>query len=260
MSWMKNFNADIRGPESAPKLVFLHGLMGAWVNWRKIIGAFEKDYRILAYDQRGHGRSFRPESGYGPYEYADDLLKILDELGWSTVDLVGHSMGGRNAMAFAYKHPERMKKLVVEDIGPEGSPENVSHIEGILAKVPTPFHDKRLAKETILSGFEDQVLANYLYSNIAEVSPGEFDWRFSKEAILKSVREARLRNWWKEWEGLQVPTLVVRGDKSDELSEATFQEMLSRQPQARGEVIQNAGHWVHFDQAQAFIEALKKFL
>lgn len=260
MSYLKKFNFDLRGDATNPKLVFLHGLMGSWTNWRRILPTFEARYQILSYDQRGHGKSFRPESGYSPEDFAEDLKNILDELGWKTIDLVGHSMGGRNALVFAFKYPERVRCLVIEDIGPEGNQKSVERIERILAKVPTPFYDKRLAKETILKAFSDQVLAQYLYSNIAEVEPGVFDWRFSKNGVLLSVREGRAHDRWQEWRGLTVPTLLVRGENSDELDHDMYEKMLRENANVKGVVISKASHWVHFDNAEAFIAAVDQFL
>ena len=260
MGWLENFNHDLRGTPNGPKLVFLHGLMGSWTNWRKILPTFEGRYQILSFDQRGHGKSFKPPSGYHPKDFADDLWRILGDLGWSQIDLVGHSMGGRNAVVFASQHPGRVRKLVVEDIGPEGTPENVANIERIFAKVPTPFADKRVAKETILGAFEDQVLANYLYSNITEVEPGVHDWRFSREGILQAVRAGRGEDFWHEWNTLRMPTLLIRGANSDELSHEIYKKMLLQNHLARGVEIPNAGHWVHFDQAQEFARVVEKFL
>ncbi len=257
--YLKNFNSDIRGLGGGRKLVFLHGLMGSWTNWRRILTAFEKEYQILSYDQRGHGRSFKPEANYRPEDYAEDLRIILDELKWEKVTLVGHSMGGRNAFVFAAQNPHRIEKLVIEDIGPEGSAESVRKTELIFSKVPTPFTDKRVAKDTILNAFEDQVLAQYLYSNIAEVEPNLFDWRFSKNAILQSIREGRNRDRWDYWEDVKNETLLIRGAQSDELDHATFEKMLESNPYAKGVEIPNAGHWVHSDQPLLFIEELKKF-
>jgi pimeloyl-ACP methyl ester carboxylesterase len=233
--------------------------MGSWTNWRRILTDLDTTYRILSFDQRGHGKSHRPAQGYAPEDYAADLLLIINELGWEKIRLVGHSMGGRNALVFADLHPTRVQQLVIEDIGPEGSVESAQKIEEMLAKVPTPFQDKRIAKEKILSTFPNQVLANYLYANIAETEPGVFDWRFSKEAILKSVWEGRSRDRWKEWESLKMPTLLIRGANSDEIDKDTFDKMLMRQPNAKGVEIPNAGHWVHYDQPALFSKALRDF-
>ncbi len=260
MSYLSQFNYDLRGPFDGKKVVLLHGLMGSWTNWRRLLSDFEGEYRVLSYDQRGHGRSLQPADGYEPEDFASDLLQILDELGWGKIYLIGHSMGGRNALVFASQYPERVERLVVEDIGPEGNLESAEKIESMLAKVPTPFRDKRVAKETILGLFSNKVLANYLYANITEVSPGIFDWRFSKDAILKAVWAGRSKDRWAEWQGLKMPTLLIRGADSDELDSSTYNQMLSRQPQAKGVEIPNAGHWVHYDQPAAFSQAIRDFL
>ena len=110
---IEQFHHQISGNPSGNKLVFLHGLMGSMTNWRRITPAFENDYQILTYDQRGHGRSFHPQHGYKPTDFAGDLKAILDELGWYNIHLVGHSMGGRNALEFAYLFPRRADKLVI---------------------------------------------------------------------------------------------------------------------------------------------------
>lgn len=260
MSLLSQLNHHRRGLSEGPKLVFLHGLMGSWHNWRRILTHFEPRYEVFAIDQRGHGRSYRPQTGYAPENYAQDLKQALDELGWQSIILVGHSMGARNAIQFAYEYPERVQKLVIEDMGPEINPELNGTIERILEKVPTPFHDKALAKETILSAFpKNQVLAQYLYSNIAEVSPGVFDWRFYKEGILESLAQGRTRNWWHEYKSLNMPILIVRGENSQDLERSLFEKMLKENPKAQGVEIKGAGHWVHFDKPQEFIESLEAF-
>ena len=258
MSYLEQFHHKITGPEKGPRLVFLHGLMGYWANWRGIISAFEKDYRILAYDQRGHGRSMKPQSGYGPEEYAEDLRLILDELGWDRIHIVGHSMGGRAAVHFTSKFPQRIKKLVVEDIGPEAEGDGVEYYESLFAKVPTPFRDKKLAKEFLYNNF-NPVLGAYLYSNIDETEPDKFDWRFSKSAILESVR-AGLTSRWVDWKAIQAPTLLIRGELSGTLKLETFEKLSRVNPKIRGVEIKGSGHWVHFEKPKEFIEAVQKFL
>lgn len=260
MNFLENFHCEFSGVSEGPRLVFLHGLMGYAANFRRIAKPFESTHSILMYDQRGHGRSWKPEAGYRPEDYAQDLLQILDALKWETIDLVGHSMGGRNAMAFAANHPSRVKKLVIEDIGPEANPASVRKIEALLAKIPTPFVDKRKAKEFMLNELGDPALGQYLYSNLIETSPSVFDWQFSKLAILESVRTGRLTDRWDHIEALRCPTLLIRGAKSDEISEETYEKILRTNPKIQGVTIADAGHWVHFDQPLKFIEEIEKFL
>ncbi|MCB0386202.1 MAG: alpha/beta hydrolase, partial [Bdellovibrionales bacterium] len=183
------------------------------------------------------------------------------------IHLVGHSMGGRNALAFAHRHPHRVKKLVIEDIGPDSHPDALKQIEFYLGQVPTPFADKRAAKRffdevfpgLIGSGPKARVLAQYFYTNITTREDGLADWRFSPKAILGSVKEGRAYERWDQIRDLKMPTLVIRGGRSEELTEEVFHRMVAANPLIKGVQIEHSGHWVHFDQPQAFIEALTHF-
>lgn len=155
MDFLKQFHYQLYGNSASPKLVFLHGLMGFGANWRKIVSSLEDQYQILTLDQRGHGRSMKPETGYAPENYADDLLKILDELGWEKIHLVGHSMGGRNALNFAARFPHRVISLVLEDISPVGNPNDVERYENLLAKVPTPNETGKTFLMHLLNAFRN---------------------------------------------------------------------------------------------------------
>lgn len=269
MSYLDKFYHQITGRgEDAPKLVFLHGVMGFTANWRRIAKAFEDEFRVLVFDQRGHGRSFQPAIGYAPEDYAGDLEKILDELGWQQIHLVGHSMGGRVAIHFAHENPERVTRLVVEDIGPSMYPEGVGLISRLLDTVPVPFANKREAKEwfdtEFMRLFADQSrregLAAYLYANLKENEAKQAVWRFYEPGMRESVAQGRATERWDEIEELKVPTLVVRGEHSRDLPREIFDRMLAANLLIKGVEIAGAGHWVHSDQPDAFIEALKAFL
>lgn len=241
--------------------------MGSAANWRRIAGAFENDFHILTFDQRGHGRSFKPDSGFHPRDYAQDLKFILDELGWEQIALVGHSMGGRNALEFASRFAQRVKALVIEDIGPEASALAVERISKLLELVPTPFATREEARRFFeqeypaLISFNPQpeVVSRFLLANIEQKPDGSQDWRFSKPAILESLRVGRNEDRWDTYQNLKMPVLVVRGARSTDLSHETYAKMLRVLPQAKGVEIPGAGHWVHFDQPEAFIAACKEF-
>lgn len=262
---LDQFYHQILGTDQGPQLVFLHGLMGSGTNWRKITTRFQDAYHILLFDQRGHGRSFHPPDGFAPENYAEDLKQILDELGWNSIILVGHSMGGRNALQFASRWPERVKCLVLEDIGPNSNPQGMARIQELLAQVPTPYPSRAAAKKDLLEDFPRRVndstgtLAAFFYSNIQEQPDGSADWRFSKNGILSSLAAGRDRDLWAEFEGLQMPTLVMRGEHSLDLSAEMFQDMLRRNPRVQGVTLARSGHWIHFDQPEKFAQELLRF-
>src|SRR5262249_49515748 len=149
-------------------------------NWLKITPAFQNEFHILTFDQRGHGRSFHPPSGYHPRDYAQDLKHILDELGWNSSALVGHSMGGRNAMEFACHFSQRVKALVIEDIGPEADFAAFERIERLLSLVPTPFRSRAEAKDFFDNQYpqeiafypQPEVVSRFLLANIEQKPDG----------------------------------------------------------------------------------------
>jgi esterase len=250
---------------------FLHGLMGYALNWRKIISDLEKSERVLVYDQRGHGKSMKPLTGYATEDYADDLFLISQELGWEKFILVGHSMGGRNAMMFAHKFPEKVDKLIIVDIAPEPNPESPEYFKKLLNLVPTPFASKSEAKEFFENNFSEKfktlgkaenakTLGAYFYANLIEEESGKVDWRFSKQAILDSVQLGIAKDHWNELRQLPMPTLFIRGENSNDLKPEVFQKVLRANPRIRGVEIHNAGHWVHSDQPEEFLRVLKDFV
>jgi pimeloyl-ACP methyl ester carboxylesterase len=235
--------------------------MGFAGNWRRITPSFEDHFRILTFDQRGHGRSFRPTHGFRPEDYAGDLAFLLTELKLTEpINLVGHSMGGRNALAFTHLYPRRVQKLVIEDIGPDTGITAGPKLIEMLEAIPTPFDSKLRAKEFLLNEFGDPKLGQFMYANLTELPDGRTTWRFEMKNMIETIKEGRIRDRWDQWDAITCPTLVIRGDRSHELPQGIFDEMLRRNAQARGVVINNAGHWVHFDQPQKFIESLSDFL
>lgn len=250
------------------KWVFLHGLMGYSLNWRKIVSGLEPTDLALIYDQRGHGKSWKPATGYAPEDYAEDLYLILQELEWDKIELVGHSMGGRNALLFADRFAEKINHLIIEDIGPESQERATEYYEKLMAAVPTPFPNKKSAKEFFLNEFpknkwirgELETIGLYLYSNLVDLPDGTADWRFSKSGILESVALGRAKDHWREFSLLSVPCLVLRGAQSPDLSPEVYQRMIASNPRVVGRQIDNAGHWIHYDQPEEFIRTIKSFV
>lgn len=268
VSKLSLFHHQISGNPSGHKLVFLHGLMGSLSNWRRIIPAFQNDYQILIFDQRGHGRSIKPQSGYAPSDFAADLRSLLDELGWQKIHLVGHSMGGRNALEFAHQFPERVVKLVVEDIGVAPSESAMRTIETLLSLVPAPFPSRAAAKEFFETEYESlisfhptpSVIRQFLYTNLEEQPDGSLDWRFFKPGILATLNIGHATERWDLVDNLKVPTLWIRGEKSTDLTPQVYEEILRRNPKINGVEVSGTGHWVHFEQPDAFVRVVKDFL
>src|SRR5438045_4523329 len=103
----------------ASGLCFLHG-GSAHSHWfDRVIAPFLGRYHVISLDQRGHGASEWPKPpAYATEDFVSDLLHVMDAMGWARMTVVGHSMGGANAMALAAWHPERVERLVIVDSRP----------------------------------------------------------------------------------------------------------------------------------------------
>ncbi len=268
MPILSDFNYKIYGPSNGRKWVFLHGLMGFLNNWRTVISHLESTECCLAFDQRGHGRSLKTETRYAPENYANDLKMILDELGWDQVILVGHSMGGKNALNFGSRFPERLLKLVIEDISPAQDIDGWKYYADLLAAVPAPFANRTQARQFFQGEFKTKVksrnsidvISAYLYANMTDLDDGQVGWRFSPEAIIASARQARATDHWAEVQALKTPTLWIRGAQSQELSRENFDKILSMNRVIQGAEVAGAGHWVHSEQALSFVAEIRQFV
>ena len=277
--FVDQFFTQITGPADpnvaarAPKLVLLHGVMGYALNWRRVAKAFEDHFQVLAYDSRGHGRSPHADltvtpNAYTPEFLAEDLRNILDDLGWEKIFLIGHSMGGRVAYTFAAEYPERVRALVIEDIGPNMSPLNSSLVSRVLANVPVPFPDKRMAKNWFDSEFlvlfkdlpNAAALGPWLYANMTENEQGQGVWRFDVAGIKAAVVAGHSVERWDMIRQVQCPTLLIRGELSKDLPREVYERMLRENPHFEGLEIEGAGHWVHSEKTEAFNNAVSAFL
>jgi pimeloyl-ACP methyl ester carboxylesterase len=115
---VKGLNLHYLQAGRGPDLVMLHGLSGNLAVWHlRMVPMLQEHFRVTTYDLRGHGNSSMPPTGYTTRDMADDLRALLDALGISDADFVGHSFGADIALHFTLLHPERARKLVLIEPG-----------------------------------------------------------------------------------------------------------------------------------------------
>ncbi len=266
--YLDNFNFSILGTNVNSRIVFVHGLMAFSANWRKIASRLDNEFQCLIFDQRGHGKSFKPSSGYSPEIFAEDLNKITDELRWDNFHLVGHSMGARNSMVFANLYPKKVRTLTLEDMGASGDPRVTGYYEKMLSAVPTPFADREAVKQFFANHFQDvfkakesaEVLALFLQANIEEKEGGYYDWKFSKDAVFEIAKEGNARDFWNEVKNFKMPTLLIHGQNSHMLNVETYNKMLQLNSNISGVQFAGAGHWVHYEKYEEFTTVLRNFI
>src|SRR6058998_3594794 len=130
------------GGDGRTPLLLLHGFTGHAHAWDTLSIALQPHFHVYALDQRGHGDS-DPADTYNAVAAFDDISGVVDQLGLTSLVLVGLSMGGRNAMYFTSKRPDLIQKLVVVDVGPEISPRAAQAPAGALEPTPGRVSSRR---------------------------------------------------------------------------------------------------------------------
>ncbi|MCS5670141.1 MAG: alpha/beta hydrolase, partial [Dehalococcoidia bacterium] len=181
------------GNEDKPKVLLLHGLRGHCHSWDDVSAEFCKDYHILALDQRGRGDSdWAPGGDYSSQSFVADLEGFCEADEFDKFTLIGHSMGGRNSMAFAGNNADKLENLVIVDIGPDLDPRGSGRITQELINVPEEFDsfEDVYAYQSKQNRFcSEPVLRRRLTYATKELANGKLGWRYDLE-----IREQRRNN------------------------------------------------------------------
>lgn len=241
-----------------PALVLLHGLFGAGQNWGGIRRALEPRYRVLTPDLRNHGAS--PRAAAMDYAtMAADIAETLDAAGVPRAAVLGHSMGGKVAMAFALAHPGRVERLVVADIAPvRYRPALRAYIDAMQA---VPLHPglTRKQADAVLAGAipEPGIRAFLLQSLRFEVEPPAWRLGLAELAAAMPAIEDFTPPPGATFGG---KVLVMAGEQSGYVRPEHHAAFRALFPAVTFTTIPKAGHWVHAENPQGFLAALEAFL
>lgn len=238
-------------------LIILHGLFGSSDNWFTLAKTFAEQFTVYLIDQRNHGQS--PHSEAFDYKLlAEDLLEFVNDHNLEKVNIIGHSMGGKTAMNFAVKYPERVKKLIVVDIVPKTYPVHHDNIlEGLLSIDLSNVSSRTEADELLSKYLPEMDVRQFLLKNLYRTSDGAFGWRPNLKAIDKHIEEIG--------EGMQYdgkyngPTLFIVGARSTYFKLGD-ENLLQQIFPAYKLVTLDSSHWVQAEKPKEFAETVIPFL
>jgi pimeloyl-ACP methyl ester carboxylesterase len=216
-------------PGGDPPVLLLHGIGNYGRYWDLFAEVIAGRLRLVAPDARGHGESGRPRDGYAPADFVADALAVLDAARIERAIVVGHSMGGLHSIHLAAKNPDRVRALAIIDASPEPMPAGSERARRLLTERPARFADRAEARtylERISPGYTDAVYRNRLEFAFREEN-GSLVWRSDAEALERIMR-ARVpaEDRWAALREIRCPTLVVRGTRSNVLSDDAAQRMV----------------------------------
>ncbi len=237
-------------------LMILHGLFGFSDNWQTHAKKLAEYYRVILVDLRNHGRSDWSEEF--SYEImADDVLELCDDLGLEDLILVGHSMGGKVAMQVARKREELLEKLVIVDMGIKGYPMHHDHIiAGMKSVTLETISARREAEKQLEPYIDSEGIRQFLLKNMYWKEKGQLAWRMNLPVL-----EREMPNILSGFEADEIftPTLFIRGEMSNYILDEDIPSLESQFPDMELITVENAGHWVHAEAPNEFLEALLGF-
>jgi pimeloyl-ACP methyl ester carboxylesterase len=251
------------GNTAAQPLVLLHGFTSHARSWDTFARAMQARCHVLALDQRGHGETEWAQD-YAPERMVEDVDAFVRTLGLRSFALLGLSMGGRNAYAYAAQYPAEVAKLVIVDIGPEI---NMAGSDRIRAGVQTAdiFDDPEDAFRAARAANPrppEAELRHRVTSNLMKTDDGRWTFRYDKalRAPDRPLPRPDPEKIWALLPNIACPTLLVRGAESDVLSPETAARMLQTIPNIRMVEVQDAGHSVPLDNPAGFLAAVQTLL
>jgi pimeloyl-ACP methyl ester carboxylesterase len=252
--------------DTGSRVVFLHGLFGQGRNWTQIGKALADPsrgdrHRVLLVDLPHHGRSGW-EDGFDYLSTADQVAGLLDAE--DPVALVGHSLGGKVAMVLALRHPELVERLCVVDVSPVAYG-HLSQFEGYVAALRgidlDSLSSRGDADAALAEAVPDPTVRAFLLQNLRRDGDG---WRWQANLEVLGADLPEIGSWPEDrlagtppYAG---PVLWVAGARSDYIQPAYAEAMDRWFPTNRLVTVKNAGHWVHSEQPEVFVEVLRHFL
>lgn len=253
---------------NGPPLVIIHGLYGSSDNWVNMGRRLAENYTVYMIDQRNHGRSpFTEEHTYNTMR--DDLAEFFEQQQIEKASILGHSMGGKTAMWFAADYPEKVKKLVIADIAPKDymllKDENQFYLHRniLLALKEIDISNVKSRKEIddlLSERIDSAMIRQFLLKNVTkDKQTGLYKWRINVDVLYDYLDEivngVNLRWFDARIPITAYPVIFIRGLKSNYIMDEDIPLIKEIYPDASIIDIPDAGHWLHVEKPDEFMEA-----
>ncbi|WIW94650.1 alpha/beta fold hydrolase [Altererythrobacter rubellus] len=266
---LKLYYRDYAGPNDKPPVLCLHGLTRNSRDFAPLAETLAGDWRVIVPEMRGRGNSeyAKDTSTYTPPTYIKDVEALLAELGIEKFVAIGTSMGGLMTMLMAAKDASRIVAAVLNDIGPEIDPTGLAHIAGYVGQgrsFDTWMHAANSLRETHGASFPDYSIDTWLEMAKRTMVLGQngrlvLDYDMGIADPFKSANDAPQPDLWPAFKALSdTPTLLVRGELSNLLTEQTQSRMARVHGNLRTVTVPRVGHAPMLDEPEslAAIQAL----
>ena len=253
---MNYLNSRIIGT-GIKNVIILHGFLGMSDNWQTIGKKISScGLKVHLLDLRNHGKSFWSDN-FNYKVISDDLKLYVDKNKISDFILIGHSMGGKSAIQFAYNYPSKVKKLIILDIINKTYDQNYLHLKilNLLESIDLSIYNRRTEIEDYLfENLNDKILVSFLMKNVYRDSFNKFKLKPNIKVLKKNYKNICCKI--NLYEDFNVETIFFKGEKSNYINNIDIGEKFEKFNNYKIINIPNAGHWIHIDNSDLFIEKL----
>lgn len=239
-------------------LVILHGLFGSGRNWGSIARQLADIRQVHCLDLRNHGAS--PWTGEMDYRVmAEDVADYIERRGLAPCDILGHSMGGKTAMLVALTRQELVERLIVADIAPVGYiRESYPEYVDAMRRVDLDRYSRRADIDTLLApNIPDPSLRSFLMQNLVN-EHGKYHWRLNLDGIAANL--PAITDFPAVRDSFGGPTTFIAGERSDYIRPRDENAIRHLFPHARLVEVGQAGHWLHAEQPERFVQLVRQAL
>lgn len=254
-------------------IVIVHGLYGSSDNWLTVGKKLASDYKVYLIDQRNHGRS--PNADEHNYDaMKNDLAEFFDQQKIERAIVLGHSMGGKTAMSFAADYPERIEKLIIADIAPKDyfllNDESQYYLHNNILRAMLEIDFSRIESRKQIEDFlneriDSTLIVQFLLKSVSRNKENhQFEWRLNVPVLydnLDEIIKGVNAHWFDDRLPIKnYPVLFIKGANSNYILPEDYPSIRRIYPEAEIVEIPNAGHWLHAEQPQLFMNELWSFL
>ena len=248
------------GDPAKPPMILLHGIARHAHTFDHVAPHYARDHRVLAIDMRGHGDSaWDPAGAYLVEDHVRDLDALVRQLNLRRLTLLGNSTGGRVVQVYAGMHPERVDRLIVEDVGPERPAEIAS---GFARRVEQESNgwaseDELVAQLVSASGrTAEGLLRTYAHFGTKRRADGRLVWKRDPN-LVKGFVPTEL---WSHVQRIKAPVIYILGGASTIVPAATQALLKRRLPDCEIVTMPGLGHYPDQEDPSGFLAIADRFL
>ena len=249
-----NYQLHHHETSTVSPMIFIHGLFGSLSNLGVLARHFSEQRTVIQIDVRNHGLSGH-SSDINYQLMAEDVLETLSSLNVHKFVVVGHSMGGKIAMKLADLAREQTEKLVVLDITPIQYHENhhAEIFQALFAVQQANVASRLEAAKIMRKYLHEEMVIQFLLKSF-----NKGQWLFNVQALFDHYPDIMA---WEKVEKINRPALFLRGGDSFYISKPEHFAAINEQfSQAKIEVIENTGHWLHGEKPDEVIKYMQAFV